>query len=389
MAEATPRESVPGPGAADSNAVLFMCCHPATRPIAIRKSWPEISPGVNPSTRSLATRPDVVALRYAQIAQTIAAIDRRREAPARFSRRVISLAHRGSLPARLIIVRRRRVVDGAGPDLRRQLGVAAARGGIEHASPAARDASARVRRWPAPRDASLRRRAQDLAMGRVAQVVALATMTLQIGQGKRTSRDRQRLLRGIAAPGCPSPATTRATYSSSSSLDRRRRHSRSCARRGWRRAMVPESADASVPAVLPGRASTSAAIAAASSPAAPGATTTMPRVGLSAGSSATTRPIHDPAGHRRRAGLGQRGDAIDAQRTTRNRTAPRRAGRPAAHGARFRRLPPDVRVDAGKPRDDVEQRTRRDARAVEPDQRRREVRARRQSGAARVAPHAD
>src|SRR5688572_14178132 len=40
----------------------------------------------------------------------------------------------------------------------------------------------------------------------------------------------------------------------------------------------------------------SAAIAAASDPAAPGATTTMPRVGLSAGSSATTTPIHAPPG---------------------------------------------------------------------------------------------
>ena len=46
-----------------SNAVLLIACHPATRPTAMRNSWPLISVGVNPSTAMRATRSDELRVR--------------------------------------------------------------------------------------------------------------------------------------------------------------------------------------------------------------------------------------------------------------------------------------------------------------------------------------
>ncbi len=101
-----------------------------------------------------------------------------------------------------------RIVEGTGPDLRCELGLAAAPRGVEDEGglPLVQQHPAAGRFSGASRDRG--RRPDDLAMRRVAEIEAFAAMTIAIGQREGSSGDRERLLRRIAGRGCPSPAST-------------------------------------------------------------------------------------------------------------------------------------------------------------------------------------
>ena len=167
----------------------------------MRKSVPEMSGGVKPSTRSRTTRSGGVALQHAQVAQAAAAH------PGGAERALdvgdADVVHPRRLArARLVLVGVP-VVHRARPHLRGALGAPAAPRRVEHDA----GLSAREQRAPGGRGRGtagrLGGRPHDLAVRGVAQIEALAAMAVQIGQRERARGDRQRLLRGITRARLP------------------------------------------------------------------------------------------------------------------------------------------------------------------------------------------
>ena len=186
-----------------SKAVLLIDCKPATRPTAIRNSWP-LDLRRRETVDANARRRDSMCYGPARAGR--AARSPRRPA-ARSARSIsltrTSLSHPGSSSSRIVVQRCGAVaiVDARRARPARPVPIRRRTTPSRRQTPAGLDTAACARSWPPPRAGGRRRRsAHDLAVRGVAQVEAFAAMAIAIRERERSRGNRERLLRRIAGP---------------------------------------------------------------------------------------------------------------------------------------------------------------------------------------------